>query len=374
MSSSERRVLGCIAAAAWVFSMPAFSADATGPSAAFPGIGRAATTAEVKAWDIDVRPDFKGLPPGSGSVAQGQDIWEAKCASCHGVFGESNQVFSPLVGGTTADDVKTGHVAKLLDGSYPGRTTLMKAPTVSTLWDYINRAMPWNAPKSLTTDEVYAVTAFLLNLGNVVPESFVLSDRTMADAQARLPNRNGMTTDHALWPGRGMGHSAKPDVQAAACMTDCGAAREGPLRSSLPAHARNNHGNLAEQNRLVGAQVGADTTRPAGAPRQVAVSLPAPQASGTASPSASAPVPQTLLAQNQCLSCHAVERKVVGPGLLDVARKYAGRADAISYLKDKIQAGGAGVWGPIPMPAQPISADDAETLAGWLAAAGAGKP
>ena len=68
----------------------------------FPGLGRAATPAEVAAWDIDVRPDFKGLPKGSGTAEQGQELWEAKCASCHGVFGESNEVFTPIVGGTTA--------------------------------------------------------------------------------------------------------------------------------------------------------------------------------------------------------------------------------------------------------------------------------
>src|SRR6266498_2553569 len=67
----------------------------------FPGIGRTATPAEIQAWDIDVRPDFKGLPAGSGSVAQGEKIWEAKCASCHGTFGESNEVFPPLTGGIT---------------------------------------------------------------------------------------------------------------------------------------------------------------------------------------------------------------------------------------------------------------------------------
>src|SRR5688572_15829409 len=72
--------------------------------ASYPGVGRAATSKEVKAWDIDVRPDLKGLPKGSGSVAQGQDVWDSKCASCHGVFGEANNVFSPLVGGTTAED------------------------------------------------------------------------------------------------------------------------------------------------------------------------------------------------------------------------------------------------------------------------------
>jgi cytochrome c len=74
----------------------------------------------VAAWDIDVRPDFKGLPAGSGSVEKGQDIWEAKCASCHGVFGESNEVFSPLVGGTTKEDVKTGRVANLTRTDFPG--------------------------------------------------------------------------------------------------------------------------------------------------------------------------------------------------------------------------------------------------------------
>src|SRR5690349_22011602 len=88
----------------------------------FPGIGRAATPAEVKAWDIDVRPDFKGLPPGSGSVAAGMAVWEAKCAGCHGVFGESNEVFSPLVGGTTEEDIRTGRVANLRRPDYPGRT------------------------------------------------------------------------------------------------------------------------------------------------------------------------------------------------------------------------------------------------------------
>src|SRR5512134_1556210 len=89
--------------------------------AAFPGIGRDATPKEVAAWDIDVRPDFKGLPPGSGSVAKGQDVWESKCASCHGTFGESNEVFTPLVGGTTAEDIRTGRVKALTRGEQ--RTT-----------------------------------------------------------------------------------------------------------------------------------------------------------------------------------------------------------------------------------------------------------
>src|SRR6478609_6519266 len=151
--------------AALLLGGAALAAAAAEPAGPYPGIGRAATPKEHAAWDIDVRPDFKGLPPGSGSVAKGQDVWEGKCASCHGVFGESNQVFNPLVGGTTADDIKTGRVAALKRTDYPVRSTLMKVAHVSTLWDYINRAMPWTQPKSLSVEEVYAVTAYLLHLG-----------------------------------------------------------------------------------------------------------------------------------------------------------------------------------------------------------------
>jgi len=327
----------------------------------FEGIGRPATAKEVAAWDIDVRPDFKGLPPGKGSVAQGQDLWETKCASCHGIFGESNEVFSPLVGGTTAEDVKTGRVARLLDPSFPGRTTMMKLSTVSTLWDYIHRAMPWNAPKSLSHDEVYAVTAFLLNLGGVLPDSFVLSHENIGQVQRMLPNRNGTTTAHGLWPGRGFGQYGKADVRATACMTNC--VTEPTVASFLPDHARNAHGNLAEQNRIVGPQHGADTTRAPGA-------APARGAEVAAAAPAAAPdsAARALAQKSTCLTCHAIERKVVGPALRDVSKKYAGRADAVEYLSRRMIEGSTGVWGAVPMPAQNISPADARALAAWLAA------
>ena len=327
-----------------------------------PGLGRPATPLEIAAWDIDVRPDFKGLPAGSGSVAQGQAIWEDQCALCHGVFGESNSVFSPLVGGTTAADLKTGRVARLTDPAYPGRTTLMKVATLSTLWDYINRAMPWNAPKSLKPDEVYAVTAFLLNLGGVVPDHFVLSDKTMAEAQARLPNRNGMALGHAMWPGKGLVTAKAPDVKAVACMKGC--ATEPKVASLLPDFARNNHGNLAEQNRLVGAQVGVDTTRPAGAaPVKPTVVAAAPPAAGGGAAVAAV---QALLAQHSCTACHAADSKRVGPSFKDITAKHGARADAQAYLADKIKSGGGGVWGPMPMPPQTLSEEEAKVIANWL--------
>ena len=353
-------------AASWVL------AQAAGP---FPGIGRPATPQEVAAWDIDVRPDFKGLPKGSGTVAQGMEIWEAQCASCHGVFGESNEVFTPLIGGTTKDDIRTGRVKRLTDDSFPGRTTLMKVPTLSTLWDYINRAMPWNAPKSLKIDEVYAVTAYMLNMAEVLPDNFTLSDRNMADVQKLLPNRNGMTTDHGMWPGKGLGNGGKPDLRATACMKNC--VTEAKVASFLPDHARNAHGNLAEQNRLVGPQRGADTTRPpapAGAagtrvtgPAETRQTAAAPQPRSTEAATALA-----LFTKHNCTACHAVDRKLLGPSMQEVARKHATRVDRVDYLSGKILGGAAGGWGAIPKPAQNIPRSDAQALAQWVAA-GAGR-
>jgi cytochrome c len=352
MSSSPKWLAAAVLALAAAGSMAQVTAV---------GIGRPATEKEIKAWDIDVRPDFKGLPKGSGTVEQGMEVWESKCAHCHGVFGESNEVFSPLVGGTTADDVKTGHVARLNDPTFPGRTTLMKVGTVSTLWDYINRAMPWTAPKSLKTDEVYAVTAYLLNMGDVLPAGFVLSDQTIAQAQARMPNRNGMTLDHGMWPGRGLKTAGKPDVKVAACMSNCEA--EPKVASFLPDFARNAHGNLAEQTRMVGAQHGVDTTRPAGS-----VAVAATGVAPVAKPVSDGAAALALAQKHTCTACHAVDAKLVGPSFSEIAKKHGSRADVVAYLASKIKAGGSGVWGAIPMPAQSAPDADIQLIAQWLAA------
>src|SRR6476659_7028680 len=297
-------------AACWI---PACAGMTVFAGTTFPGVGRPATPAEVAAWDIDVRPDFKGLPPGSGSVAQGQKLWDAKCASCHGTFGESNEVFTPLVGGTTAEDIRSGRVAALAKPDI-ARTTLMKLSTISTLWDYIRRAMPWNAPKSLTTDEVYAVVASLLKLGDILPDDFVLTDRNIAQVQARLPNRNGTTRNHGLWDVKG-----KADVANMPCMKDCAPAVK--LGSELPEHAR-----------------------------AVPMSLPVTD----------------LARRKACLSCHGVDNKVVGPACRDVARRYRGENGAEEKLVEKLRRGGGGTWGSMPMPPNPdLAAADAATLVKW---------
>jgi len=334
-------------------------------STPYPGVGRLATAKEIAAWDIDVRPDFKGLLAGSGSVEKGQDIWEAKCAQCHGVFGESNEVFSPLVGGTTKEDIQTGHVANLRRSDFPGRTTMMKVATVSTLWDYINRAMPWTAPKSLKPDEVYAVTAYLLSLADVVPDNFVLSDKNIAEVQQRMPNRNGMSTQHNLWPGKEFKGTPKPDTANVACMKDC--IPEAKVASMLPDYARNAHGNLADQNRLVGQQHGANTASPENKSTLATGATPVPVV--VIKPAVKPVDPAlALLGKHNCTACHGQDRKVVGPSFNDIAKKYPGKAD---YLSTKIKAGGSGVWGAIPMPPQSAPDGDIKTIANWLAAGAA---
>lgn len=317
-------------------------------------VGRTATPKELAAWDIDVRADFKGLPVGSGSVQKGQQVWEGKCASCHGTFAESNQVFTPIVGGTTREDMKTGHVAALTSNSQPQRTTLMKVATVSTLWDYIHRAMPWTAPKSLNTEEVYAVTAYILNLAEIVPDDFVLSNANIADVQKTMPNRNGMTREHGLWKVNG-----KPDVKNVACMKNCDTS--GSVSSALPDSARNSHGDLAEQNRTFGAVRGVST-----APRPAAGTAPAAAVPSDA-PHGAKTGGLALATQYSCVACHGVANKIVGPGFNEVAAKYKGNPEAEAQLISKVSNGGSGNWGAIPMPAQKqVKEEDIKTMVEWI--------
>ncbi|UCE32988.1 MAG: c-type cytochrome [Burkholderiales bacterium] len=361
---TEQRARRVLAALVLAFAGCAALARQAPPWA---GIGRPATAAEVAAWDIDVRPDFRGLPPGSGSVAEGTEVWESKCMDCHGIFGESNEVSTPIVGGTTDEDIATGRVASLRRPDYPQLTTLMKLSQISTLWDYIRRAMPWTAPKSLTVDEVYAVTAHILNLGDIVPDDFVLSDRNMAEVQALLPNRNGMFAYEPMWRVDGQG-----DVRNVACMKDC--ETEIDIRSFLPDYARDSHGNLSEQNRTVGPVRGLDTRR--ASPREpvrlseaapAAAAAPAVAAAGMPSPDVAAA--RELATRSACLTCHDFDRKIVGPALRDVAERYRGQADARQRLVAKVRSGGQGAWGSIPMPRQShLNEEQLRLLVGWILA------
>jgi hypothetical protein len=141
-----------------------------------PHFGQPISPADAAAWDISIGPDGVGLPPGSGTPAQGAVVYAQKCAVCHGDKGEG-KINARLVGGQITGD---GPVVKTV-GSY--------WPYATTLFDFVRRAMPWNEPKSLTNDEVYAVSAYVLRMNNIIGENDVMDAKTLP--QVKMPNRDG---------------------------------------------------------------------------------------------------------------------------------------------------------------------------------------
>jgi S-disulfanyl-L-cysteine oxidoreductase SoxD len=313
---------GCLGLSLFVTALASHAADTT---LRF-GFGKPATQKEIAGWDIDVRPDGTGLPPGRGSAGQGQALYDAQCAECHGTFGESNS-YLQLAGGVGT-----------LSTDQPIRTTGSKLAYATTLWDYINRAMPFNAPQTLKPDEVYALTAYVLYLNDILPLDATLDQTSLP--KVKLPNRDGFTTDHGF-----MTKNGKPDTHNTACMHDC--AKEVRVSSQMPEYARDQHGNLAEQTRALGTS---GATVPAAA--------------------AAAPRPPLELAKaSACTACHGITDKIVGPGFREIAARYSGDAAAEGRLIGKVKAGGSGAWGAVPMPPQAHLQDqDVRTLVQWILA------
>lgn len=321
------------AAIAWAGS----SVAAQSPVAGQFGFGKPATSEEIAGWDIDVKPDGTGLPRGRGSVADGQVLYDAKCASCHGTFGESNS-YMQIAGGVGS-----------LGSDAPIRTTGSKLNHATTLFDYIRRAMPFNAPQSLTANEVYALTAYVLNLNDIVGPDVVLDQDSLP--KLKMPNRDGLTTAHGF-----MRRDGKADTANIACMKDC--AGEVRLSSEMPAYALDHHGNLADQRRAMGAIEGLTT---------VATD------SNTSKPAAG----PDLAKRFGCTACHAVDARLVGPAFREIAGRYGrdgarpAQAGAEARLIVKIKSGGSGVWGDVAMPGQPqVGAAEARTIVQWILAGG----
>jgi mono/diheme cytochrome c family protein len=178
------------------------------------GVGRAAKPEEIAGWDIDVRPDGHGLPAGKGTVRDGEAIYNERCASCHGEFGESAGRWPMLAGG-----------AGSLASHDPVRTVGSYWPYASTVLDYIRRAMPFGDAQSLTNDELYAVTAYVFYLNDVIKdEDFELSDRNFASI--KLPNeRQFMDDDREV--------AEKAFWNDNPCMKDC-----APGPAKIIGHAR----------------------------------------------------------------------------------------------------------------------------------------
>ena len=159
-------------AAALAFAVCAGTAGATDA----PHFGKPISPADAAAWDISIGPDGVGLPPGSGMPAQGAEVFAQKCAACHGDKGQGGPN-ARLVGGQIHGD---GPVVKTV-GSY--------WPYATTLFDFVRRAMPWTATKSLTDDEVYAVSAYVLRMNNIIGDNDVMDAKTLP--QVKMPNRDG---------------------------------------------------------------------------------------------------------------------------------------------------------------------------------------
>jgi len=186
----SRRARRCaLALAALPLVLAATAAAQTAPPHGRYGIGTPLTEARLAPWNIDVAPDGRSLPAGQGTVAAGRSLYAAQCAACHGAQGEGGQG-DRLAGG-----------AGTLASAKPVRTVGSYWPYATTLYDYIRRAMPLYAPQSLTSDQVYSATAYILHLNGLLPEDATL------DAQAlraiRMPNRDGFVDD------------PRPDVTAA---------------------------------------------------------------------------------------------------------------------------------------------------------------
>ncbi|MFS8036605.1 c-type cytochrome [Xanthobacter sp. AM11] len=170
------------------------AAAPAGPAArvAVIALGRPALAEEIAAWDIDVRPDGQGLPDGKGSVKEGEEVFLQNCAVCHGEFGEGAGRWPVLAGGRGT-----------LKSDRPEKTIGSFWPYASTAYDYVHRAMPFGNGQSLSANDTYAIVAYLLNLNDLVPETYVLSRENFPKVE--LPNNPNFfdddreTAEKAFW-------------------------------------------------------------------------------------------------------------------------------------------------------------------------------
>ncbi|MFQ6548491.1 c-type cytochrome [Aestuariibius sp. 2305UL40-4] len=274
------------------------------------GLGRAALPEEVAAWDIDIRPDGSGLPEGSGDVWTGEEVFVAKCASCHGDFGEAVGRWPVLAGGQGS-----------LESERPVKTIGSYWPYLSTVFDYVHRAMPFGEAQSLTPDEVYAITAYLLYLNDVVDDDFELSHENFAEVE--LPNQENFFLDDRA-------ETELARFSAAPCMDSCKDSAEITMRAAV-----------------------LDVTPDAGVVTEdAAMEEPVAEAPAIDEAAAEGPDPE-LIAEGEgvfrkCSACHQVgdgARNRSGPTLNRVLGHPAGAVDGFRYSPALIEAAEGGlVW------------------------------
>src|SRR5690348_17268495 len=193
---SSRSLAVVLVVAAMTSACAAFS-PARPPASAEAKLGRPIAEADIAPWDIDIRTsNGKGLPSGRGGVAEGKAVYDAKCLACHGPDAKGGPVYGTMVGGV---------------GSFTTNTRVLTPgsmyPYAPILFDYIRRAMPMDRPQSLSANEVYAVSAYLLALNGLVAADAVMDAQSLPKVQ--MPNREGFILDD------------RPDTKAVRCMSDC---------------------------------------------------------------------------------------------------------------------------------------------------------
>lgn len=270
------------------------------------GLGRPALPEEVAAWDVTVLPDGTGLREGSGDVLTGEEVFLEKCASCHGEFAEGIDNWPVLAGG---DGTLTDRRPVKTVGSY--------WPHLSTVWDYVHRSMPFGSAQTLSTDEVYAITAFILYSNGVVEDDFELSPETFA--QVVLPNAGGFYPDD------------RPQVEyplfsQPACMADC---RPAPKVTSRAVDL-----NVTPED-PDGRPAGTIPALMASASSEAAPAA-APGAGGAAGGADAELIAEGEAVFRRCAACHKIgegAKNGVGPALDGVVGHPAGQVEGFRYSR-----------------------------------------
>lgn len=298
------------------------------------GLGRPALPEEIAAWDVAVLPDGTGLPEGSGDVLTGDEVFAEKCASCHGDFAEGIDSWPVLAGGQGT--LKDARPVKTI-GSY--------WPYLSTVFDYVHRSMPFGGAQTVSTDEAYAIAAFLLYSNGIVEDDFVLSKENFGDIV--MPNAEGFYPDDRA-------ESEYPLFSAAACMSNC---IDGPVEVTkravtLNVTPKDADGKPAGTLPPLFPAAAAETTAPAAEPASVPATEPAaqPEAEDEADHAAFDPALIEAGAKvfKKCSACHKVgdgAKNATGPLLNGIVGRAAGSVEGFKYsnaLAD--MAAGGLIW------------------------------
>ncbi|MBN2631880.1 MAG: c-type cytochrome [Rhodobacteraceae bacterium] len=328
MSKSLNLTLGT-ALVSVLLSAPAFAEKL--------GLGRVALPEEIAAWDEDVRPDGQGLPVGSGDVLTGEEVFSANCAVCHGEFAEGVDNWPKLAGG-----------AGTLDHDDPLKTVGSFWPHLSTTFDYVNRSMPYGNAGTLSADDVYAITAYILYSNDLVDEDFVLSNENFAEVV--MPNADNFIVDDRK-------DSEYALFSATPCMENCKETVEITMRAAVLDVTPNVEETLAPV-----VEVKQIAEAPAAAPEVVVQATAEAPPAVEAAPVAAAADPALISAGEkvfkQCAACHKIgdnAKNSTGPIMTGIIGRTAGTVDGYKYSKPMKTAGEDGlVW-------------DAATLDAYLA-------